>query len=994
MDVTGRVGRYVSVPERRRRLAILVNEVDSDQAGNDAAEFVELYNTSPSASSLDGYVLVFYNGSNDRAYAAFDLDGYTIAANGYFVVGNPGVQNVTVTFSPGSGGLLQNGQDAVALYRGNASDFDTSASNGTFVTTANLVDALVYDTDDDDDPGLLALLNAGQPQVNEGEGTTDPTTVSMQRMPDGAGGERNTSGYGLAAPTPGAANAGAPTPVPPAQALTISEIQGDGLRSDHVGERVQTSGIVTAVASNGFYLQSAVGDGNEATSDAVFVFTGSGAGARIGDAAAVVGTVSEFVPGGAATGNLSTTQVTLESGGLTVTASGQALPAATILGDGGRLPPTESLTAGTAFYESLEGMRVTIDRLVTTAPTSDFGEIYGVIGTANGVNATGLSERGTLNVDGTESGLGITNASGPGADFNPERIQIEDDFLPAPEVDVGATIAGVTGVVSYNFGNYEILATERRAVTPSTLQKETGTLTRTDSQLLIASYNVENLDPGDGAARFTRIANDIVTRLNAPDIVSLEEVQDNNGPVNDATTSASATLQGVVDALNARVGADVYAFADNPFITDDANGGEPGGNIRVAFIYRTDRVSLTGLDEVTVLDAQGQPIPQTDPANPFNGARPPLVGNFEFEGEAVTVIGNHFTSKGGSTPLFGEQPPVNGGEIQRIGQADAVNDYVDGLLAQDSAANVVVLGDLNDFEFEEPLQVLDGRLDLASATGTEDGWRDAAVTLAPGNAVLNNLTFTLPEDERYSYVFEGNSQAIDHALVSDNLLASTEYDVVHINSEFADQASDHDPLLVRLDLEGRSLKGGSRADVLEGAAGADVLQGGSGNDTLDGRGGDDRIAGDFGRDTLVGGLGDDDLRGGSGNDTLDGGRGNDRLEGSFGNDTLEGGAGDDQLSGGLGRDVFVFRDAEGGLDTITDFARGDRIALDAEGFGFSDFDFVAGTASRAAQATVLFDADDQTLSIDLDGTGAMQAFAIAQFEGRQVNLSEAGILLV
>jgi hypothetical protein len=140
---------------------IVINEADADQVGTDANEFVELYG--PPGESLTGMVLVFYNGSNDLSYFSLDLDGQSLDANGFFVAGNAGVTNVDVTFA---NDLLQNGQDAVALYFGNGTDFP----NNTAVTTANLIDALVYDTADPDDPGLLVLLNAGQPQVDENGG--------------------------------------------------------------------------------------------------------------------------------------------------------------------------------------------------------------------------------------------------------------------------------------------------------------------------------------------------------------------------------------------------------------------------------------------------------------------------------------------------------------------------------------------------------------------------------------------------------------------------------------------------------------------------------------------------------------------------------------------------------------------------------------------------------------------------------------------------------
>src|SRR6185312_1816810 len=141
----------------------------------------------------------------DVSYAAFDLDGRTTDANGYFVLGNSGLANEDLVFANGT---LQNGADAVAIYAANASDFP----NNTPVTTVNLQDAVVYGTGQPNDPGLLPLLNAGQPQVNE-SAAGDSTTASIGRCPNGSGGARNTSCvYSARTPTPDAAN---DCPAPP-----------------------------------------------------------------------------------------------------------------------------------------------------------------------------------------------------------------------------------------------------------------------------------------------------------------------------------------------------------------------------------------------------------------------------------------------------------------------------------------------------------------------------------------------------------------------------------------------------------------------------------------------------------------------------------------------------------------------------------------------------------------------------------------------------------
>ena len=154
------------------------------------------------------------------------------------------------------------------------------------------------------------------------------------------------------------------------------------------------------------------------------------------------------------------------------------------------------------------------------------------------------------------------------------------------------------------------------------------------------------------------------------------------------------------------------------------------------------------------------------------------MAELTYNGHKLFVIVNHFNSKDGDQGLFGpQQPPVLSSEVQRNQQATLLAAFVGDILAADPTANVAVVGDLNDFQFSPPVQKL----------------KDAGLTA---------MIETLPPNERYSYVFEGNSQVLDHIMVSDNLLnhaaAAAGYDVVHVNSEFIDQASDHDPQLVQL----------------------------------------------------------------------------------------------------------------------------------------------------------------------------------------------------
>lgn len=697
--------------------------------------------------------------------------------------------------------------------------------------------------------------------------------------------------------------------------VTIPEIQGAGHASAFEGQTVTTTGIVTAVDTNGYYLQDPEGDGDEATSDALLIFTGGAPVVAVGDEVRLSGEVSEFIPGGAGTGNLSTTQIAFPAEE-TVLSTGNALPTATIIGEAGRTPPTEVVISpdetpvnlqdepgvfnpdidGIDFYESLEGMLVTVDNPVAISATNRFNETWVVAD--DGANVTpGLNDRGGLNLNADSDGLG---------DLNPERIQIQYDsgLLPeefdGPTLNLGDNLSDVTGVVSYGFGNFEVLVTEAFEVEEASPNfAETATLKGDDDNLSVATYNVLNVtsNPDDGDAdQILALADQIVNNLGAPDILALQEIQDNSGVTNDGTLDATETLQALVDAI-AAAGGPVYSFESAEVDVDGETGGIPGGNIRNAFLYNAERVDAVEFVtlEVEELTALGVSDPNT-----FDGTRDPLLGTFTFNGEDITLINNHFSSRFGSEPVFGGPQPFNqGGEDAREAEATAINEVVDALLAEDAKANVVVLGDLNTFEFTDEL--------------TED---------LPGvgdEQVLTNLINQLPGDEAYTFNFQGNSQVIDHVFVTDGLLEGSAIDIVHVNNDFAAFTSDHEPVVVTFNIEKKDdhddnriawcgtrdddvFSGGSGDDLLKGMKGNDQLNGGKGNDVLKGGQGDDTLHGGKGEDKLHGEKGDDILKGGKGNDVLDGGHGNDVLKGGKGRDELNGGKGNDNHHGGKGHD--------------------------------------------------------------------------------------------
>lgn len=211
--------------------AVLINETDADTPGTDAAEFIEL-KAAPGAS-LDGYVLVFFNGNatGDASYLSIDLDGLTADSNGLVLIGNSGVVGADRTFNNDT---LQNGTDAVALYLGDA----TSFPNGTLPTTTGLVDAVVYDTSDADDTALMAILlnpDGAQVQVDENMFAAS-ATQSIRRCSDAA---RDGRAFTVGVPTPNAPNANCPA--------GVVDLNGDG-KTDFVIVR-PVGGGGAAVAS-------------------------------------------------------------------------------------------------------------------------------------------------------------------------------------------------------------------------------------------------------------------------------------------------------------------------------------------------------------------------------------------------------------------------------------------------------------------------------------------------------------------------------------------------------------------------------------------------------------------------------------------------------------------------------------------------------------------------------------------------------------------------
>ena len=868
-----------------------INEFVFNHVGTDTSEFIELL-ADPN-TSLASYRLVI-------------IDGDSGARGNINYVGTPGTTNAGGYYvTPFLNNQLQNGTQTLLLvsgYTGGSSgDLDTN-DDGILDSTpwASIVDSIAVT-----DGGAGDLVYTGAPLLPASGGNavggasripdgTDTDTAAdwVTNDFDGAGlpGFVGTPVAGEALNTPGAANATVAGTTSGPTVATIRAIQGSAQVSPLAGQQVRTTGIVTAldtVGGIGFWIQDPAPDANPATSEGVFVFTNTTAGLpAVGDAVTVTGTVSEYTAGNA--NNLGLTEITSPT--VVRTSSGNALPAPILIGQGGRTPPTgviyndapgnlntgigdfDPVNEGVDFYESLEGMRVTVNNAVVTQGTNGFDETW-VLADLGAASAIRTPRGGVL--------LGQT-------DDNPERILVDFDpgVLPNPgfQAKVGDTIGSLTGILHYDFGNYRIVLTAAPTLTSNPLPQEVTSLRGDADTLSFAEWNVENLDPSD--PKFDSIARIVGTNLRTPDILALQEIQDSNGATNDGTTESTVTAAKLIAAIRAETGI-TYAYADI-VPANNTSGGEPGGNIRPGYLYNPNRVQLGAFSTITDGNLSD--------GNAFASSRLPLVGTFRFNGQDVTLVNIHSTSKGGSTSSYGSvQPPVNGGETARTAQATEIRRVVDARLAADPTARIAVLGDHNEFAWNAPEQVF-----------TADG-------------TLTNLEELLPENERYTYTFDGNSQGLDHTLATGGLLdAVSAFDIVHVNSEYTDAArvSDHDPSVTTVSLARLGTTPPAFVGTIDPAATRTLFA--------------------------------------SAGTTTTGGAAADIIFGSTGDATV---------AGGGGADLFgFFNGTGGGTITVTDFSAADRIGLYGFGAGAEAAALAGATVAAGSTTMVLADSTRVVLS--------------------------------
>jgi predicted extracellular nuclease len=596
----------------------------------------------------------------------------------------------------------------------------------------------------------------------------------------------------------------------------IHEIQGNGATSPLVGQRIHTTGIVTARKSNGYFVQTsdAAADLDPATSQGVFVFTSTAppAAAAIGNLVHVAGSVIEFVP--------------TQDPGQAPTTEISGFATTSVLSTGHALPTPIALT--TTFpdpagpldqLERVEGMRVVAPSFTVAAPTEGNTSEPNATGTSNGIFhgvVTGVArpfrEPGIQAPD--PAPLGSSLPPIPQWDFNPELLTVDSDALGGAaftlNVPAGTVITNLTGPLDYGFRRFTILRDPTVAITVTDGPAPHAARAPTADEFTVAAYNLERFfdtindankdDPILTAAAYTKRLNKasvgIRNYLNTPDILGVVEVE----------------KLPVLQSLAERINADAVAEGqpDPQYVAFLEEGNDIGG-IDVGLLIKTAGVA-TGVARVEVVSVT-QVGKDTTWIEPDGGEsllndRPPLVLDAVVhyaDGRAfpITVIVVHQRSLNGA-----DEDSAGGDRVRRKRQRQA--EFLATLISERQAASpgtrIVTLGDFNAFAFN------DGYVDamnVVAGTPTPD-----EQTVVPGDGIdlidpdLVNLGELAAPGERYSFVFGGNAQTLDHVLVNEELVVMTRSaaaDHARINADFPEinrndaaspsRLADHDPVV-------------------------------------------------------------------------------------------------------------------------------------------------------------------------------------------------------
>ncbi len=765
-------------------------------------DFIELHNTTGSAIALSG-MSVQYRSAAGTTSAATALSG-SIPAKGKFLVAEAaGATPSAALPTPDATGTLAMSGSAGVVYL-------STQATPVAANDASVVDLVGYG-------GTATAYEGSAPAP----GLTNTTAAT--RATTGTDTDNNAADFTAAAPRP--ENSSTVTPPPPGDpvAKTIEEIQGSGATSPLDQQSVITKGVVTAAyptgGFNGYYLQTpgtggALDLSSHDTSDAVFVFAGSGATyPKIGDYLQVTGKVSEFA---------GMTELTPATGGVTTLSDEVTAP----------VPARVGFPAADASRESLEGMLVAPQGAYTVTDNYTLNQ-YAEIGLAHDTSplpqSTDVAEPGPAAkaVEADNATKKVVLDDGSSLNYFTTGKNTPLPYLtPELSIRVGAP-ATFTRPVILDFRNtaWKFQPTQQlTAANAGTVQPATFPDTRpvapaaVGGDLKVASFNVLNFftETGDdfvadggtcsfytdragvkvtvnscnlngprGAADDTNLSRQrakIVAAINTlgADVLSLEEIE--NSAQYAGPDRRDDALSSLVAALNTAAGSEVWKFvpspapADRPATTDE-------DVIRTAFIYKQAKAQPVGTSHIL-----------QDPA--FDNAREPLAQAFRPAGGTANqdflVIVNHFKSKGSGVDDGTGQGNAN---PDRVAQAKALVTFADQQKALAKTDTVFLTGDFNSYRQEDPLQVL-----------YDAGYTDIGHAQAP---------------EEYTYQFGGTVGSLDHVLANSTALAQvTGAHVWNINSvesvayEYSRynynatnfyapnpyRSSDHDPLLVGFDV--------------------------------------------------------------------------------------------------------------------------------------------------------------------------------------------------
>jgi len=603
---------------------------------------------------------------------------------------------------------------------------------------------------------------------------------------------------------------------------SIGAIQGSGELSARDGQLVMTEGVVTAKRGNGFFLQSfategdAANDGNPATSEGIFVFTSAAPNmVAVGDHARVTATVDEFF------GSAETPTTELVSPSVAVLASGIALPApvelTAALAGPGSLPDA---------LEPFEGMLVSVASGVVTAATEGFiNEASATSGDSNSAFEfviTGvprpLREEGISIFDEFPVPL-AKQATIPYFDANQERIKAFPLLGTRLVADAGAPVTGLVGPLTYFGDSWELLYD---VANPPVIGAPTPTAVNDPgaNDITIAGFNLLRFfdtvnDPAIGepvltpaafANRLAKTGAAICDWVKAPDILGVVEVEN------------LGTLTELANYINGNC-ASAPAYA--PYLLE----GNDVGGIDVGFLVSTRavRAGVSRVQVASVTQVGKDSLYGTSPLGCTPGSpgcttsvlndRPSLVlrGGVNFtdgRNYPLTVIVNHLRSLNGN-----DDPADSRVRFKRAEQAMELANLINSLQTSNPNEKIVLVGDFNAFPFNDGYVDSMGIITGNAAPEEEVIEYRASPVATP--LVLGDELIADPQ-QRYSYVFEGNAQTLDHAVVNEALVndpAVTGLVVEHarINADFREgrygqfslpytaenpplYVSDHDPV--------------------------------------------------------------------------------------------------------------------------------------------------------------------------------------------------------